>query len=53
MFLSQGGWTALHMAAQEGQVDVVRLLTEARAHVNIQDEVYTLFLIAECINARL
>ena len=30
------------MAAQEGKVDVVRLLTEAEAHVNIQTEVYTL-----------
>ena len=39
---SQDGWTALHLAAQEGKVDVVRLLTEARAQVNIQTEVYTL-----------
>ena len=37
----QSGWTALHLAAQEGKVDVVRLLTEAKAHVNIQTEVYT------------
>ena len=36
MFLSQNGWTALHLAAQEGQVGVVRLLTEAKARVNIQ-----------------
>ena len=35
----QDGWTALHMAAQEGKVDVVRLLTEAQAQVNIQTEV--------------
>ena len=28
------------MAAQEEKVDVVRLLTEAKAHVNIQTEVY-------------
>ena len=28
------------MAAQEGKVDVVRLLTEAEAHVNMQTEVY-------------
>ena len=27
------------MAAQEGKVDVVRLLTEAKADVNIQTEV--------------
>ena len=32
--------TALHLAAQEGKVDVVRLLvTEAQALVNIQMEV--------------
>ena len=37
----QDGCTALHLAAQEGKVDVVRLLTEAQAQVNIQDEVYT------------
>ena len=32
----QDGWTALHKAAQEGKVDVVRLLTEAKAQINIQ-----------------
>ena len=37
----QDGWTALHMAAQEGKVDVVRLLTEAQALVNIQTKVCT------------
>ena len=37
----QDGWTALHLAAQEGNVDVVRLLTEAQALVNIQTEVHT------------
>ena len=40
-FCSQRGWTALSVAAQEGKVDVVRLLTEAKAHVNIQIEVHT------------
>ena len=39
---SQDGWTALHLAAQEGKVDVVRLLTEAQAQVNIQSEVHPL-----------
>ena len=38
----QDGWTALHLAAQEGKVDVVRLLTEAQAQVNIQTEVHPL-----------
>ena len=37
----QDGWTALHMAAQEGRVDVVRLLTEAQANLNIQTKVHT------------
>ena len=38
-FCAQDGWTALHLAAQEGKVDVVRLLTEAQARVNIQTKV--------------
>ena len=37
---SQNGATALHLAAREGRVDVVRLLTEAEAQVNIQDKVH-------------
>ena len=41
-FCSQDGFTALHLAAQEGKVDVVGLLTEAKAWVNIQTEVHTL-----------
>ena len=42
MFVStQDGWTALHLAAHEGKVDVVRLLlTEAQTLVNIQNKVY-------------
>ena len=40
-FCPQDGWTALHLAAQEGKVDVVRLLTEAEAHINMQIEVHT------------
>ena len=35
----QDGWTALHLAAQEGRVDVVRVLTEAKAQLDIQTEV--------------
>ena len=40
-FCPQDGWTALHLAAQEGKVDVVRLLTEAKAHIYIRTEVHT------------
>ena len=41
-FSPQNGGTALHLAAQEGKVDVVRLLTEAQAQINIQTEVHQL-----------
>ena len=41
-FSPQDGCTAFHMAAQEGKVDVVRLLTEAQAQVNIQAKVHAL-----------
>ena len=38
--------TALHMAAREGKVDVVRLLlTEAQALVNIQTKVHSRLMI--------
>ena len=46
---TQDGWTALHWAAHEGKVDVVRLLTEAQAQINIQTEVYTLYTIMSCL----
>ena len=36
----QNGFTALHMAAQEGKVDVVRVLIDAKAHINIQMKVH-------------
>ena len=32
----QDGSTALHLAAQEGRVDVVRLLIDTKAQINIQ-----------------
>ena len=40
----QNGVTALYLAAQEGKVDVVRLLIDAEAQVNIQTEVHTLLI---------
>ena len=36
--------TALYLAAQEGRVDVVRLLIEAKAQINIQKKVCTIML---------
>ena len=35
----QDGFTALHLAAQEGKVDVVRLLTQAEAQVSTETKV--------------
>ena len=43
-FCAQRGWAALHLAAQEGKVDVVRILIKAKAQVNLQEEVYMLLL---------
>ena len=40
-YCPQDGATALHMAAHEGKVDVVRLLTEAQALVNTRKKVCT------------
>ena len=41
ILFTQDGWTALHMAAQENKVDVVRLLlTKAKSLLNIQTKVY-------------
>ena len=45
MFCPQDGFSALSVAAQEGKVEVVRILIEAKALVNIQTKVCTsLFL---------
>ena len=44
----QDGATALHLAAQEGTVDVVKLLIDAEAQVNIQAEVHTLYVHVSC-----
>ena len=35
----QGGWTPLMVASFEGHDDIVRMLIEAKARINIQDEV--------------
>ena len=41
MFCPQTGASALSLATQEGKVEVVRILMEAKALVNIQKKVYT------------
>ena len=37
--LSQGGMTALMLASSEGHIQVVKLLLEAHADVNVTDRV--------------
>ena len=41
IYCLQNGWTALHLAAQEGRFDVVRVLTNAKAQLHIKTEVRT------------
>ena len=36
LYCPQAGWTALHLAAQEGKVNVMRLLIEAEAQLDIE-----------------
>ena len=43
----QSGATALHMAAQEGKADVVRLLTEAGAQLDIQKTVCAILALSK------
>ena len=38
-FYPQSGSTALHLAALEGNLDVVRILTGAKAHIETQAKV--------------
>ena len=40
LYIQLYGHTALYLAAGEGKVDVVRLLIDAEAQVNIQTEVH-------------
>ena len=39
----QDGFSALHLAAQHGRADVVRVITEALAHVDIKTKVKCTF----------
>ena len=36
---TQDGWTPLMTASYEGHVDIVRILIEAKAQINMQEEV--------------
>ena len=40
--ISQGGWTALRLAAQKGHEDVVELLLEAKADPEVKSKVIPL-----------
>lgn len=42
---TQGGWTALHLSAQEGHYHVVDVLIEANAHVNQQTKVWHIYVV--------
>ena len=39
MICTQNGFTALHIASQEGHCGVVRMLLEAKADVSMKDNV--------------
>ena len=41
MFPSQDGLTALHLASSEGHRDIVQLLLDGGAQLDIEDEVST------------
>ena len=41
MFSSQGGLTALHLASSKGLRDIVKLLIDGGAQLDIEDDVST------------
>ena len=43
MHVTQNGWTALHLAAQEGHEDVVELLLEAKADPELKTKVISIW----------
>lgn len=44
-YITQDGRTALYIATQEGHEDIVRLLLEAKADPDVQDEVLTFSMV--------
>ena len=53
LFIQLNGQTALHLAAAEGEVDVVRLLIEAEAEVDTQTKVNVYFLCTDMYGRKL
>ena len=49
----QDGLTALHLAAREGKVDVVKLLTDAQAQIDIRAKVYMHYVMECCVHVLL
>lgn len=49
-YIMQDGRTALYIATQEGHEDIVRLLLEARADPDVQDEVLTFSMVFTIIH---
>ena len=45
-FITQWGYSALMMAAREGRTDVVSLLLDAGANIDLQDKVISYTLIS-------
>ena len=45
--ITQDGFSALMMAASEGRTDIVSLLLEARANIDLQNEVIIIRVVYE------
>lgn len=51
-YFMQDGRTALYIATQEGHEDIVRLLLEAKADPDVQDEVLTFSMVFTIIRMK-
>ena len=43
LFFFKDGWTPLHVAAENGFEEIVKIFIEHRANVNIQNKVFSFF----------